>query len=239
MRLRAGLMLMAVLACAPQVRAQEPAAPVVQGPSVVTTGEATVRLAPDQAFVTLAVETRDNSPRTAQRLNAEAMSSVQQRMATAGLARDAVRTTGYSIQQEFDSANQRRTPRGYVARNGLEVRLDAVERVGELLAAMVDAGATTVSGIRFDLQDRASAEREALRLAVVDARARADAMAAGAGRTVDRVLHITDGPVRAFAGAMTESLPVGRLYQSILQVPVIDVGLIEIHAQVQLTAAIK
>ena len=232
MRLRAGLMLMAVLACAPQVRAQEPAAPVVQGPSVVTTGEATVRLAPDQAFVTLAVETRDNSPRTAQRLNAEAMSSVQQRMATAGLARDAVRTTGYSIQQEFDSANQRRTPRGYVARNGLEVRLDAVERVGELLAA-------TVSGIRFDLQDRASAEREALRLAVVDARARADAMAAGAGRTVDRVLHITDGPVRAFAGAMTESLPVGRLYQSILQVPVIDVGLIEIHAQVQLTAAIK
>ena len=35
-------------------------------------------------------------------------------------------------------------------------------------------------------------ERDALRHAVEDARARADALAAGAGRTVDRVIRIDD-----------------------------------------------
>ena len=168
--------------------AQEAAVPPAQVPMVVTTGHALVQRAPDQAFVTMAVETRARTARDAQQQNADAMIAVQQRIMKTAVARDAVRTTGYTIQQEFDYANGRRTPRGFVARNGVEVRVDAVERVGELLEAVVDAGATTVSGVRFEVKDRASAEREALRLAVADARARADAMAAGAGRTVDRVI---------------------------------------------------
>jgi uncharacterized protein YggE len=49
------------------------------------------------------------------------------------------------------------------------VRLNAIERTGELLDLLVQAGATSVSGVRFDLKDRAGAEREALRLAVIDA----------------------------------------------------------------------
>lgn len=237
MRLRAGLMVMAALTIAPQVRAQEPAASAVQGPAVVTTGEATVRLAPDRAFVTLAVETRDNNPRTAQRLNAEGMTAVQQRIAAAGIARDAVRTTGYSIQQEFDFSNGRRTPRGYVARNGVEVRLDAVERVGELLDTVVSAGATTVSGVRFDLKDRASAEREALRLAVVDARARADAMAAGAGRSIDRVLRITDSAQPRFKPAPPVMM-MERAASAVAETPVAP-GEIEVYAQVELTTSLK
>ncbi len=219
--------------------AQDPPGPPPPVPSVVTTGEARITRAPDQAFVTLAVETRARAPRDAQRQNAEAMASVQQRLAQSGLPRDAMRTTGYAIEQEFDFTNGRRVPRGYVARNGIEVRVDAVERVGDLLDAVVEAGATTVTGVRFDLKERAAAEREALRLAVVDARGRAEALAAGAGRTVDRVLRISDAPRRgpepmfdrpmlrvAAAAASPEATP-------------IQAGLIEIHAVVELTAALR
>jgi uncharacterized protein len=162
---------------------------------------------------------------------------VQQRIAKAGLAKDAVRTTGYSIQQEFDYANNRRTPKGYLARNGVEVRLDAVERVGELLDAMVDAGATTVSGVRFDLKDRAGAEREALRLAVIDARARADAIASGAGRSVDRVLRIVDAPAPRFKGP--QPMLMERAAAGAAADTPIEAGTIEVHAQVELTTAIR
>src|SRR4029077_16422802 len=110
----------------------------------------------------------------------------------AGIAKDAVRTTGYSIQQEFDYTNGRRIPREYLARNGVEIRVDTIDRTGEILDLVVQGGATSVVGIRFDLKDRVAVERDALRHAVEDARARADAMAAGAGRTVDRVLRIDD-----------------------------------------------
>lgn len=231
------LMLMSV-APAPIAVAQEPAPPVSVA-TVVTSGEARITRAPDQAFVTLSVETRARVPRDAQRQNADSMTSVQQRLTQLGIPRDAVQTTGYSIQQEFDFTNGRRVPRGYVARNGVEVRVDAVERVGDLLDGIVDAGATAVAGVRFDIKDRAAAEREALRLAVADARARAEAMAAGAGRAVDRVLRITDaprgGPMPAFERPMLRAATAAATPEP----TPIEAGLIEIHAVVELTAVLR
>ena len=73
------------------------------------------------------------------------MTAVQARVTGLGIPKDAVRTLGYNIQQEFDYVNGRRVPRGYIARNALEVRVDALERLGELLDAVVQAGATSMS----------------------------------------------------------------------------------------------
>jgi uncharacterized protein YggE len=221
------------LACA--VAAQEPAQP--QGPVVVTVGEATVRVAPDRAFVMVSVETRAKSPRDAQRMNAEAMTAVQQRLTQARIAKDAIRTTGYDLQQEFDFVQGRRVLREFVARNGIEVRVDDIARTGEILDASVQSGATSVSGIRFDLQDRAGVEREALRLAVADARARAEAAASGGGRAIDRVLRIEDsrdGGVIPPRPMMT----MARTAEGVAQTPV-EPGTIEIHARVTLTASMK
>lgn len=166
------------------------------------------------------------------------MTAVQQKLAAAGIAREAIRTTGYNIQQEFDYTNGRRIPREYVARNGVEVRLDAVERVGEVLDLTVQAGATNVSGVRFDIKDRPAAEREALRLAVADARARAEALASGAGRTLDRIVRIEDGP-RQFKGPMPQ--PMMRMSAAAADgaMTPVESGAIEITAQVTLTAEFK
>ena len=152
-----------------------PAAP--EGPVTVTTGEGSVKRAPDRAWVQVSVESRAKSPREAQKLNADAMSAVLQKVKGAGLSGDAIQTRGYDLQPEFDCNNGRQTLRGYVARNSVELRVDDLPRLGELLEQAVSSGATSVSGVRFDLKDRASAEREALRLAVEDARRRADAAA--------------------------------------------------------------
>jgi len=210
--------------------------PVPNVPTIVTTGEATIHRAPDQAFVSVSVETRARLPRDAQKQNADAMSAVQQKLIDAGIQKDAIRTTGYSIQQDFDFTNGRRVPRDYVARNGIEVRLDGVDRVGEILDLTVQAGATSVTGVRFDLKDRTMLERDVLMHAVEDARARADALAAGAGRTVDRVIRIDDSrqprippqPVMMMRAQAADNA----------QTP-IEPGLIEIRAQVTLTVSIK
>lgn len=223
------------LALAASVAAQEP--PPAQVPSIVTVGEAVVRRPPDRAYVTISVETRAKSPRDAQRLNAEAMTAVQQRLTQARIARDGIRTTGYDLQQEFDFVQGRRVPREFVARNGVEVRVDDIGRTGEIVDAVVQSGATTVSGIRFDLQDRDAVEREALRLAVADARARADAAASGAGRTVDRILRIEDTRDSTIIGPRP-MMTMARAAEGVAQTPV-EPGLIEIRARVTLTVSMR
>jgi uncharacterized protein YggE len=227
----------ALVTAALPVAAQTPARPA-EPPTIVATGEAVVRRAPDRAYVTAAVETRARSPRDAQRQNAEAMTAVQQRILGAGVAKEAVRTLGYNIQQEFDYVNGRRVSRGYVARNSVEVRVDALERLGELIDAVVEGGATQVSSIRFDLKDRAAAEREALRLAVVDARARAEAAAAGAGVGVERVLRIDDTRSGPPIPRPMPMLAAREAAPADVATP-IEAGEIEIHARATLTVTIK
>src|SRR5262245_30414103 len=93
-----GLALSATLALAIPAAAQEPSTPPV--PTIVTTGEAGVRRAPDRAFLVAAVETRAKDPKEAQSQNAKAMTAVQARVIALEVPKDAVRTLGYNIQQE-------------------------------------------------------------------------------------------------------------------------------------------
>jgi uncharacterized protein YggE len=213
------------------------AAQDARGPAVVvTSGEGVVRAVPDRAWIALTAETRASNPRDAQRRNAEAMRPVQDRLRGAGVPADAIRTIAYDLQQEWDFTNGRRTSRGYVARNTIEVRVDAVDRVGELLEVAVGSGATTVSGLRFDLKDRAKLEREALQGAVADGRAKAEAAAAGAGRSVERIVRIEE-----HGTVSPPPMPMVMARQAVeaSDAPPISAGQIELRAQVTVTAELR
>ena len=167
------------------------------------------------------------------------MSAVLQKLKGAGLAADAIQTRGYDLQPEFDYANGRQTLRGYVARNSVEVRVDDLPRVGEILDLAVAAGATSVSGVRFDLKDKAAAEREALRLAVEDARQRADAAAAGAGMKVERIIRIEEQRATVDAAARPMMMAMRAEAAQAAGEPPIEAGELELRATVTLTATIR
>jgi uncharacterized protein YggE len=171
------------------VFAQDPPA---QPPVIVTTGQAEVKMAPDRAWVAINAESRSKDPKEAQRLNTAAMNAVTAQLKGMNLGADAIRTTSYDLHPEFDYADGRQRLRGYVARNAIEVRVDDIARVADVLGVAVASGATSVGGLRFGLRDRDAAEREAVRLAVADARSRADAAAAGAGVQIVRVQRIEE-----------------------------------------------
>ena len=200
----------------------------------MTSGSATVQRTPDVAFVSLAVETRAKSPREAQQQNAAKMAAVSRRLSELSIPADARKTIGLRLEQEYDNTGGRRTPTGFVARNSVEVRLDDIARAGEIADAAVAAGAASIEGIRFDIKDRATAEREAIRLAVADARGRAEAAAAGAGRTIDRILKIEEG--ERFSGPR----PMAQMTMARAEaVTVVEPGLIDVRAVVTLTVAMK
>jgi uncharacterized protein YggE len=159
-------------------------------PVVVTNGVGVIKRAPDRAFVSIAAESRAKTPAEAQKLNADSMSAVLAKIKGLGLPPEAIRTSGYELHPEFDYANNRQTLRGYVARNSVEVRVDDFPKLGEVLDAAVGAGATSVSGVRFDLKDRTGAEQAALKAAITDARSQADVAAQAAGLKVERIARI-------------------------------------------------
>jgi hypothetical protein len=206
-------------------------------PTVVTSGRATVKRAPDRAFVSLATETRAPRPDQAQKDNARAMEKVRDELRDQKIPDEAIRTVSFNLREDVDWVNGKRVPRGYVVSNVIEARVDVLDGLGSLLDEVVKAGATAVGGIRFDLKDRDNAEREALRLAVVDARARAEAAAAGAGVRIVRVQTIDE------QGSMDlpRPMPMMRMEAAMADAPPtpVSAGEIEIQASVRLTAIIE
>ncbi|HXG03484.1 MAG TPA: SIMPL domain-containing protein [Candidatus Binatia bacterium] len=207
--------------------------------SVVTTqGTAVIRTAANQAFVTVTVESVAVSPRESRTRNARVMAEIRKRLQGAGLAEDAVRTLAYYLDEEHDYVKGKPVSRGYVTRNTIEVRLEEIDRVGEVIDVAVGAGATAIGPPRFELRERAAVEREALRRAVASARARAEAAALGAGMTVDRVLQIEESV--AVPRAVRRAF--GRARSPVLDEPPqtsVAPGEIEIQVRVTLTAALK
>ena len=234
------LTLALLLLATPAVAQQGPPPPAgPPAPVIVTSGDAVVKRAPDRAWVTIGAESRARTAAEAQRLNTDAMTAVIEQIKSSGIPADAVQTTGYNLQPEFDYAGGKQTLRGYVARNQVQVRVDALAKTGDVIAAAVATGATNVSGVRFDLKDRDAVEREALRLAVQDARGRATAAASGAGVTIDRILRIEEQREMVdIPRPMPMNMAMVESRAAQASVP-IEAGDIEVRARVTLTVAIR
>jgi len=209
---------------------------IAEPPQIIVSGEGVIKATPDQAWINIGVESRSKVSKDAQQRNAEVMTAVQQKIAAFSIPKDAIKTTAVDLQLEFDYANGKQTPRGYVARNTVEVRVDDLARLGDVLDAVVASGATTIHGLRFDVKQREQIEATALQAAVKNATAKAQAIATGASRAVDRIIRIEEvssgGPV-----PMMKNFAMARAGAD-ASTPV-EAGELEIRAQVRLSVAIK
>ncbi|MEY4093022.1 MAG: hypothetical protein RLZZ53_221 [Acidobacteriota bacterium] len=228
--MKISVLLLSLFLFAPAVLAQ-----TAEPPQIIVTGDGAITATPNQARVSIGAESRSKTSKDAQQRNAEVMTAVQQKLAALGVPKDAMRTTAIDLQPEFDYTNGKQVARGYVARNTIDVRVDDFARLGDVIDVVVSSGATNIHGLRFDVKERAQLEAAALQAAVKDALAKAEAIATGALKAIDRVLRIEEqftgggGPVpmmRELAMAKADATPVAA-------------GEIEIRAQVRVSVGIK
>ncbi len=227
----------------PAVSAAQPAA---APPVIVARGESTVKVAPDQAWATVAVETRDAKAPQARQLSAVAMTAVMAALKSSGIAADAIKTVGYSLNPDYEYVNGRQRMRGFLVSNQVQVRIDDITKVADVLDAvgtltLASSSNMTIANLRFDLKNRSALERDALRLAVVDAMENVKAMAAGAGVTLGRIARIDQtGRSQQFdkIEPMMAMASRGAMNESVVGTPV-SPSEIEITTSVMLTVEIR
>ena len=207
--MRRGWVLSGVLLLLPVAAPAQQAEP----PRTLTvTANATVERAPDQAVLTLAVESESENARDASRANAAKMEKVVAALRQAGIPADRIRTIGYELQPQYARENRGQDqPRivGYRAVNRVRVTIDAIDRVGPALDASIQAGANRADELYFRLKDATEARLEALRIATEKAKREARTIAEAAGETLGAAQSIhTDSyapsppPVPVFDRAM-------------------------------------
>ncbi|MDI6876399.1 MAG: SIMPL domain-containing protein [Methanomicrobiales archaeon] len=157
-----------------------------------STGEAMA--SPDRVRISLAVETDDPDARAAQQGNAERANRVIEALLAAGLGRNAINTTAYTILPVYSDGEDpiNRTVRSYRVTNSLLVTLENTSRAGEILDAAVAGGANRIDFIEFGLSEERERQlrTEALQRAVRQTRSDAETAASAAGLAITGVKEI-------------------------------------------------
>jgi uncharacterized protein YggE len=180
------LLILSIAASPAAAQLQNPSA---NAPEIATTGRGEVRVAPDKAILNVGIETRSGSANTAVGDNASRVLKTIASLRSAGVDSAKITTGGYSLGPDYDKNKQI----GFIARNNLRVEVVRLTDVGKLIDAALSGGATQVSNIQFVRSDSKDARRNALALAVADARRDAEVLAQAAGGTLGKLVYLTSG----------------------------------------------
>ena len=161
--------------------------------TVTVTASATVQVAPDQATMMLGVVTRNADAAAAAAENAARMNAVLEALEAAGLAREDLTTSNYSVNGYYvaDSAGEPAVG-GYEVTNTLRVVVRDVDQVGALLDVGLKAGANQSYGISYQSSLAAQAGDEALAAAMAEGRRKAEVLAGAAGAELGSLVSVTE-----------------------------------------------
>lgn len=163
----------------------------IKPPTISVSGEGVVEAQPDRATVTVAVLTREKNPSAVQSANARAAQSVINSVVALGIERKNISTGNYNFNPTYRQRNGRNEIDGYEATNSVTIIVDDLNLISKVIDAALAHGANQVENLTFGLRNRSAYTDEALRLAVLDAKRKAEVVVAALGKNILGVRSVT------------------------------------------------
>lgn len=203
-------LLMVMMICATTFAEENP-------PIISVSGEGIVEATPDRATISVGVVTREKNPSAVQAANAKTATSVINSIVSLGIERKNISTGNYSFSPTYrHTENGKSILEGYEATNSVTIIVDNLNLVGKVIDAALNHGANRVDSLNFGLRDKNFYQDEALRLAILDAKRKAEIVAATLGKNIVSVRSISINSSRVSAPqnykmvrAMAEDAAVG------------------------------
>ena len=168
----------------------------VEGPAqrgITVSGEAEVKVPPDEVILTLGVESRHKELREVKHLNDLRMKEVLAAVLATGVAAKDIRTDYLNLQPNYEYPSSRRTFVDYVQRTTIVVTLRDVAKFDALLTAVLQAGVEYIHGVDFRTSELRKYRDEARVLAMKAAKEKAVALANVLGQKVGQPRTIQEG----------------------------------------------
>jgi uncharacterized protein len=169
-----------------QAFAQSPAQP----PLITVSGSAEVKVAPNEVYLRVGVETRHQNLADAKQQNDERVSRALAFLKANEVPGQDVQTDFVSIEPTYDADLSRTRPVTYVVRKSIEVKLSKVDAFEGLLSGLLTNGVNVVHGIEFRTSELRKHRDTCRAMAIRAAREKADAMASELGVKRGKVYSI-------------------------------------------------
>jgi len=196
--------------------------------TLTVSGHGEISAAPDVAEINIGVVTQGRTAGDALRENSRAMSALQEELKRRGVAAKDIQTTRLNVSPRYSQPPRNPPGRqggepfvreiiGYDVNNTVNVTARDLDKLGELLDAVVSAGANQLNGISFRIEESQKLMDEARKRAMADAQRKAELLAGEVGMVLAKPIQIVEGggsappPPRPMARGMmaaAEAVPV-------------------------------
>ena len=157
---------------------------------VTVVGHSEVKGRPDTATIQIGVETEAPAAKDALAKNTDQAQAIQAKLKDLGVAEQDMQTSNFNIYPTYATDGRQIT--GYHVSNSVIVKIRDLDKAGNLLDQVVQAGANSINSINFSVDDPNALLSQARTQAMQDAHARADQLAKAGGAAVGDVLTITE-----------------------------------------------
>jgi uncharacterized protein YggE len=181
---------------------------VKQIPQINTNGEGKVKVVPDQAAIAVTVETKGNNAKDVKKQNDQKMDAVLRFIKKMNLAPEDFKTKRVALNPQYDYEKKKHS---YNATQTIEILLKDLSKYDELMEGLVEEGINRIDEVTFQSSKLAQYQSEARKLAMKDAKLKADDYVSVLGQKVGKAITISDNsqtyyPQPVYAAMKTMSM---------------------------------
>ncbi|MEK7353580.1 MAG: SIMPL domain-containing protein [Chloroflexota bacterium] len=210
-----------------------------QQQGIWVSGQGKVTAVPDIVTLRLGVQAQEASVSEAQAQAAGAMDKVMTALTSNGVAKKDIQTQNFNITKltRWDDKNQRQVVTGYQVTNTVTAKIRDTSKAGGIIDDVAAAGGdlTRIDGIDFSVENPSPYYSEARKLAMADAKAKANQLADLAGVGLGKATYITES---SYSPPIPSPVRLEMKAAVAAETP-ISPGETEIITSVQVTFAIK
>ncbi|MXO06777.1 SIMPL domain-containing protein [Flavobacterium sp. HBTb2-11-1] len=197
---------------------------IKQIPLINVTGEGKVKVAPDQVCISASVETKGNNAKDVKKQNDEKMDAVLKFIKKMNIPTADFKTKQVALNPQYDYEKKKTS---YNATQTVEIVVKDLTKYDELMEGLVQQGINRIDKVSFESSKLAQYESEARKLAMKDAKVKAEEYVSVLGQKVGKAFTISDNSqvyrpqpmyaamrmkeADAMGGASNETLAIGEI----------------------------
>ena len=162
---------------------------IKQVPMINVSGEGKVKVIPDQALVTLSIETKGTNAKEVKNENDKKMDAILKYIKKANIAKEDFQTQRVSLNPNYDYVKKKHN---YIATQTVQILLKDLAKYDELMEGLVDIGVNRIDNVEFKSSKMVGLQSEARKLAIKDAKSKAEDFVSVLNQKVGKAILISD-----------------------------------------------
>lgn len=160
-----------------------------QIPMVTVSGEGKVKVAPDQALISISIETKGTKAEEVKRENDKKMDAILKFIKKSNIAAEDFQTQRISLNPNYDYEKKKYN---YIATQTVQILLRDLSKYDVLMEGLVNEGINRIDNVEFKSSKLTQLQSDARKLAMKEAKAKAEDFVSVLGQKVGKAILISD-----------------------------------------------